>query len=481
MTIHVGMGRLGLSGLVAGLVLLVALPVGAQTMRLHGTAAAGHAVSGHQKDELGFGFAGLGAGELGLTRALGLQLELGYLWMSEGDAPSDPKLKPLGSASSGQIGVGVRVRPFIAGWDGEHAASAAGLWLSAAAGGAHTGGLTRPMVDVFAGWDLLLDQGRLGVGPTVGLIHVFQPNDELRPADANLLFAGVHVMLDPSAAPVDDDRDKDGIKNSVDSCPDDPEDKDGFQDEDGCPDLDNDKDGIPDKTDQCANDPEDKDGFEDEDGCPDRDNDKDGILDKQDKCPNEAEDKDGFEDEDGCPELDNDQDGVPDAQDQCPEEKETKNGYADDDGCPDAEQVRVVGDKIVLDDKVHFWTNSSKIRPTSFALLERVGKLIEDNPTYVHIEVQGHTDERGPEWFNEKLSQGRANSVMEFLISRGIARERLSAKGFGSSVPLVDKKSERAWFMNRRVEFKVTRQVKQVTHQGGPNATDGESSKGGGS
>ena len=172
----------------------------------------------------------------------------------------------------------------------------------------------------------------------------------------------------------------------------------------------------------------------------------------------------------------------PEGENSCEDEKKSNDDPDDDDdGFPDAEQVRVVGDKIVLDDKVHFWTNSSKIRPTSFALLERVGKLIEDNPTYVHIEVQGHTDERGPEWFNEKLSQGRANSVMEFLISRGIARERLSAKGFGSSVPLVDKKSERAWFMNRRVEFKVTRQVKQVTHQGGPNATDGESSKGGGS
>jgi outer membrane protein OmpA-like peptidoglycan-associated protein len=472
-------------GVVSGLALAAALcapaTARAQALRLHGTAAGGHAVSGHQKDELGFGVAGLAAGELGLTKALGLQLELGYLWMSEGDAPSDPKLKPIGSASSSQIGLGVRVRPFIASWDGEQAASPAGLWLSAAGGGARTGGLTRPMVDVFAGWDLLLNQGRLGVGPTVGLVHVFQPNDELRPADANLLFVGVHAMLDPTAAPVDDDRDKDGIKNSVDSCPDDPEDKDGFQDEDGCPDLDNDKDGIPDTSDQCANDPEDKDGFEDEDGCPDLDNDKDGILDKQDKCPNEPEDKDGFEDEDGCPDLDNDQDGVPDAQDKCPDEKETMNGYADDDGCPDAEQVRVVGDKIVLDDKVHFATNSSFIRPASYPLLERVAKLIEDNPTYVHIEVQGHTDERGPEEFNQRLSEGRANSVMEFLISKGIPRERLSSKGFGESQPILDQSSERAWYMNRRVEFKVTREVKKVTHKGGPSGANGESSKGGGS
>ncbi|HEY0193305.1 MAG TPA: DUF4398 domain-containing protein, partial [Kofleriaceae bacterium] len=73
------------------------------------------------------------------------------------------------------------------------------------------------------------------------------------------------------------DRDGDGILDNVDKCPSDPEDKDGFEDEDGCPDLDNDKDGIPDKADKCPNEPEDKDGFEDEDGCPDDDNDGDGI------------------------------------------------------------------------------------------------------------------------------------------------------------------------------------------------------------
>src|SRR6185312_8749748 len=83
------------------------------------------------------------------------------------------------------------------------------------------------------------------------------------------------------------DRDGDGIKDNADKCPDQPEDKDGFQDEDGCPDLDNDGDGLNDAIDKCPNDPEDKDGFEDEDGCPDPDNDNDGIADKDDKCPNE--------------------------------------------------------------------------------------------------------------------------------------------------------------------------------------------------
>ncbi|MEO8706744.1 MAG: outer membrane beta-barrel protein, partial [Kofleriaceae bacterium] len=105
---------------------------------------------------------------------------------------------------------------------------------------------------------------------------------------------------------VDDDPDKDGIRGDADKCPNEAEDKDGFEDENGCPDPDNDADGVADLTDKCPMQPEDKDGFEDDNGCPDPDNDNDGILDAADKCPLEAEDKDGFQDEDGCPDPDND-------------------------------------------------------------------------------------------------------------------------------------------------------------------------------
>ena len=85
------------------------------------------------------------------------------------------------------------------------------------------------------------------------------------------------------------DRDGDGLTDDVDKCPDDPEDFDGNDDSDGCPDPDNDRDGILDVDDLCPNDPEDKDNFEDADGCPDPDNDRDRILDRDDKCPNEPE------------------------------------------------------------------------------------------------------------------------------------------------------------------------------------------------
>jgi nitrous oxidase accessory protein NosD len=99
--------------------------------------------------------------------------------------------------------------------------------------------------------------------------------------------------------------------------------------------TDADADKVLGEKDQCQSIPEDLDGFEDEDGCPDFDNDNDGIYDNQDKCPNDPEDFDKFQDDDGCSDPDNDNDGIPDVKDTCISNKEVMNGYKDDDGCPD--------------------------------------------------------------------------------------------------------------------------------------------------
>lgn len=134
----------------------------------------------------------------------------------------------------------------------------------------------------------------------------------------------------------DDDNDGDRFVDSADKCPDQAEDSDGFEDQDGCPDLDDDKDGVPDERDSCRKEPETKNGFKDDDGCPDvADTDKDGVPDATDQCPAEPEDTDGFDDTDGCPDLDNDKDGIPDTSDECSDEAETMNDFEDTDGCPD--------------------------------------------------------------------------------------------------------------------------------------------------
>jgi hypothetical protein len=146
----------------------------------------------------------------------------------------------------------------------------------------------------------------------------------------------VLVSVGPQAhTPRRFDRDGDLVPDDRDACPDEPEDRDGFEDGDGCPELDNDRDGVPDAADPCANQAEDRDGFLDGDGCPDPDNDGDGIPDAKDACANEPEDFDGYRDTDGCPDLDNDGDAIADASDQCPNVAEDRDGFSDDDGCPD--------------------------------------------------------------------------------------------------------------------------------------------------
>jgi outer membrane protein OmpA-like peptidoglycan-associated protein len=431
----------------------------AEDLRVHGTLAGAKAVGGFQGSELSFGGAAFAAVELPFLPIFGAELQLGTVVLAKGSAPSDPAIVP-GDGAHALIGsFGVRVHPFRK-EDNTDISSLTGLWGATHLGATSTGGLFRGEFDVQAGYDFLISEGHFGIGPTLGFVHVFQPDTEFRPENANILTLGVHGMLD-TAPRLPKDRDKDGIIDREDRCPDDPEDKDDFEDADGCPESDNDKDGVIDEDDKCPLEPEDKDGFEDEDGCPELDNDKDGIPDAKDKCPLEPEDKDNFEDEDGCPELDNDKDGIPDKEDLCPLEPETDNDYADDDGCPDDESIRVVGERIVLDDRVHFAENTAVIRQISFPLLERLGRLLKEHPEYIHIEVQGHTDQRGPADFNEKLARDRAASVLEFLVKQGVPRDRLSSVGFAATRVLTTERNARALFLNRRVEFVITRNVEK--------------------
>src|SRR5690606_12248864 len=153
------------------------------------------------------------------------------------------------------------------------------------------------------------------------------------------LRAFMGIVFEPSVG----DRDGDGVADEVDACPDTPEDRDGFEDQDGCPELDDDRDGIPVPDDACPEEPEDRDGFDDEDGCPDADRfdrDVDRIRDDADGCPDDPEDVDGFEDQDGCPDPDNDRDGILDIDDLCPDDPEDVDGFEDQDGCPDADNDR---------------------------------------------------------------------------------------------------------------------------------------------
>jgi outer membrane protein OmpA-like peptidoglycan-associated protein len=259
------------------------------------------------------------------------------------------------------------------------------------------------------------------------------------------------------------DSDHDGLLDPDDSCPNEPEDKDAFEDQDGCPDPDNDKDGVLDGSDGCKLEPEDTDDFEDLDGCPDPDNDKDGVLDEGDACPLDPEDKDGFEDQDGCPDPDNDRDHLLDAVDRCPDQAEDYDAFEDEDGCPEeaSGKVKLTCAKIEISEAVYFDTGSDRIQARSFELLDQVAAVLKQAKHVLKVRIEGHTDSRGNDAKNLDLSKRRAASVLRYLEQAGIEPERLESEGYGETQPIADDQTKEGRAQNRRVEFKVVGQSSQ--------------------
>jgi len=271
------------------------------------------------------------------------------------------------------------------------------------------------------------------------------------------------------------DMDGDGLTDDIDRCIDQPEDLDDFQDLDGCPDPDNDADQVLDVDDSCPQDAEDWDGWDDEDGCPDLDNDQDGIPDGGDDCPDLTgpadtngcpdTDGDGLADDmdrcpaeagplatEGCP--DRDKDRVPDFRDDCPDEPISPQADPRrSNGCPT--RVIVTTEAIVITDKVYFETGRSTIKPVSYAILDEVAEVLAANPDIRKIEVAGHTDSDGSDTKNKALSQERADAVVDYLVSSGIARSRLVAVGYGEEKPIDSNKTRAGKAANRRVEFVI--------------------------
>lgn len=296
----------------------------------------------------------------------------------------------------------------------------------------------------------------------------------------------------------DPDNDNDGIPDASDKCPNLPEDIDGFEDSDGCPDLDNDADGIPDSDDECDNIKEDFDGYEDDDGCPELDNDGDGILDANDRCPELAEDFDGYEDSDGCPDLDNDGDGIFDEKDKCPDQSETFNNYEDLDGCPDIIPQKIEPDQYIEPERSQNQSNgdqrlplptkktpdirsektesmsktesqtfllhgvstfeeeSSQLLPQAYAELDRIAAAIKSNRNG-KWRIEGYTDNSLSEKESNDFSRKRAQSILKYLVSKGVSQSQLEAVGMGAKNPIESNDKTFGRMRNRRIEIKAVR------------------------
>ena len=229
------------------------------------------------------------------------------------------------------------------------------------------------------------------------------------------------------------DTDGDGIQDSADACPE----VAGLAALNGCPDTDG--DGIADKDDSC---PEVA-GLAALNGCPDADG--DGVADKDDKCPTVAGPKANA----GCPWPDTDGDGVLDKDDKCP----TVKGTVANKGCPEVsdEVVKKLNDyaKTIL-----FDTGKFSFQKQTFPVLEAITAILKEYPT-AKFSIEGHTDNVGKADFNQKLSDGRANAVKQYLIDNGIDPFRLTSKGFGMDNPIDTNKTAKGRANNRRVEVKL--------------------------
>ncbi|NNK70920.1 MAG: OmpA family protein [Flavobacteriaceae bacterium] len=229
------------------------------------------------------------------------------------------------------------------------------------------------------------------------------------------------------------DSDGDGIQDSEDACPNEA----GLADFNGCPDSDG--DGIADGNDNCPNTP----GLKSLAGCPDADG--DGVADGDDQCPNEA----GPAANNGCPYPDSDGDGVLDKDDQCPD----KVGTVANNGCPEVTEAvaKTLNDyaKTIL-----FDTGKTSIKFESAEILSNIAGILKEYSN-AKFNIDGHTDSVGSEANNQKLSEGRAQAVVDWLVENGISSSRLSARGFGESQPIMDNRTRDGRARNRRVEINL--------------------------
>ncbi|MDD2685803.1 MAG: OmpA family protein [Gallionella sp.] len=122
---------------------------------------------------------------------------------------------------------------------------------------------------------------------------------------------------------------------------------------------------------------------------------------------------------------------------------------------PKEEWKTITDEKPVRIEGASFDTSSAKLKPTADAKLQQVVEFAAKYPQ-ANLEVSGHTDSRGDDGYNQSLSEKRAQSVKGFLVKKGVAADRISAKGYGETMPAADNKTKEGRAQNRRVEVRYT-------------------------
>ncbi len=110
--------------------------------------------------------------------------------------------------------------------------------------------------------------------------------------------------------------------------------------------------------------------------------------------------------------------------------------------------------KTVIIDNIYFNFDKTTLKEASFPELDRLTDLMMQNPG-IKIEILGHTDSKGSDDYNLTLSDGRAQSVMQYLLDKGISKERMNAKGLGETSSISSNDTEEGRAQNRRVEFTI--------------------------
>lgn len=241
------------------------------------------------------------------------------------------------------------------------------------------------------------------------------------------------IKVDEFGCPVDKDRD--GVPDYLDQCPETP--YRVLVDAKGCP-FDSDGDKVPDYVDICENTSA---GIPVDDlGCP-YDLDKDGVPDYQDKCANTPEHVEV--DKNGCP-VDSDLDGVADYRDDCPETP--AGAVVDETGCPPVVEVQ----KMVLSSGANFAVGSAQLLPAAYPELDKMARVMKEESNS-RWRIEGHTDASGPAELNKKISKQRAESVLNYFVSKGISKNRFEVVGLGEDYPAADNSTEEGMAKNRRV------------------------------